>query len=281
MNESVQDQPVKPVIQPQQSQAVPEQQSPVSSDTPSTFVTTPPKKRPYWILAVFGLAAIVLVVIIVVIRVQGETGQKPAALPSPLPTQAPSPTPPQKSGFDVDSLNEDRWNAWFFGKESSVKQKGEKIFVETSVGATATTAAIVASKTVVKGDFEASVDVEIVQGAENAETAFVFHDEAEGWPNSIAIHLNKELDDSVTIRAIHVLAGQPSELAAESRTDNKLFSLRLIRSDDAVTFVVDEVTIAQTTGFFQGDGRISLSVESREPDFPQVLSTFDNFSLNF
>lgn len=282
---------------PSKIQQPPETQPPtsqsISAGQPASVTTTK-------LLSGFPLKAILIIVILIGLSTgggilaytllkndQAQKTQERAPLPTSQPTLAPSISKMTVDNFDSTFLDEDKWHSWALSDKSRVEQKGGKIEIGIPAGFTEYASAGLDSTTVINGNFEATVEAAIVNGGENfgSETALVFHDDVEGWPNQLSIFLRKEADGKTYIHAAKVLNSEYEELTFDkSYLHSGPFTIRISREKGAVTFSVKEggifVPIGQPTSeFYTGSGRITLHVNSFGPNFPSVLSIFDNFSL--
>lgn len=260
MEQPVQDISLQPVTQPSESQVVSSQPEPVS-----------PKKSFFWPLVVFGLVLLVtLGLVVAFFWVQRGASQEQA---SPVARQV-------TDSFSGETLDKAMWDAWKSDSQSNVVIEDGKLVIGTPASASKKTTVVVNSTVVTEEDFEASVDVEIVQGDENSTTGFTFHDGAGGWQNRLTIFLNSQTDGSVDVSAVKVLDGTVEVLGFLFFNKLGPFTLRITRSAGTATFIIDETVIGEaTSGVYQGEGRFSFHVVSHEPNFPSVSSSFDNFAL--
>lgn len=185
--------------------------------------------------------------------------------------------------FNDTSLNLQNWLTWSTTGLGRIEQRDGGLEIEIPAGMTEYTSAGVDSVAVLKGDFEATVDLEITQGGEGStsNTGFIFHEDTEDWLNQLSIFLRKEPDGTYSLRAVSV-RDESSELGSKSFTHPGPFTVRIERSGSMATFSVKEEGAFASLGLavvYQGSGRISLHVNSREPDYPSVVSTFDNLTF--
>jgi len=249
-----------PVTQPSENQVVSSQPEPVSS-----------KKSFPWLLIVFGLVLLVaLGLVVVFFWVQKEIPQKQA---SPVVIQF-------ADSFSGETLDKTMWNEWRPNDQSIIAVRDGKLVIETPTGVSKKTAVVVDSTVVIEKDFEASVDIEIIQGAKSSMTGFTFHDKAGGWQNRLTIFLSSQADGSVGISAVKLLDGTAEVLGFLLFNKPGPFTLRITRSASTATFMVDGAVIGEaTSGVYQSEGRFSFHVVSHEPNFPPASSSFDNFAL--
>lgn len=259
----------------------------VESSGPQVTITPPePNKKPILIITlvlVMLLVAVALLVVVVVRRQQTKVEEgvvtKPQVTQPAEPTQPPTFKGSFTDNFEEVDLNTNNWQGWISEGEPVIKQEGGKVVFEIPEDVGGPSSGILDSTLLVSGNFDASVDVELSVGGQNNETGFIFHEDVEGWPNCLAILFNKESDGSVFVRAISVRNGEASDLGSKYASAGPI-KVQMIRAGNSVEFVVEGETIGKVEKYdFQGDGRLAFQVSSLEPDFPSVVSAFDNFSL--
>lgn len=207
--------------------------------------------------------------------------------PTLQPTEIPTQSSIISDDFDSATLDTKLWNFWTLSDTSRAVQNNGKIEIEIPAGFTEYSSAGVDSTVVINGDFEATVDAEIVQGGDafGSEIALVFHEGIGEWTNQLSIFLVKDELGGVSIRAYKNLNGEYTTLDfVKSYEHAGPFTISLKREKGIVTFSYKEgaefVTLGQlTSGYYVGSGIITLHVNTFEPNFPGVISTFDNFVL--
>lgn len=286
MNLPVQAQTPQPVVQTPPLESAPGQE-PTMPTIPSAPEGQPKPSRKSLVVLVILLVLLAVVGTGLYFLLQRTEGTKPTVPSTQRPT-LPSPTPQPTERFSVDTevtdtfdgLNKENWSPFLSGSRSTIEAIGGKIVINIAQGENENSSGILNSTAFVAGDFEVSVDVEIVKGDQNSETVIIFHDDIDGWPNSLAVILQNEKEGSTNIRAVSVENGQDTVLGFETYVGSGPFTVRIIRSGSTVRFMVGEALLGQVeSGIYQGGGRLSLVVDSYEPVFPSAISTFDNFVL--
>jgi hypothetical protein len=182
--------------------------------------------------------------------------------------------------FDSAKLNEERWFTWPQSASSVVIQESGKLAIKVLPGGDSHGVAAIL-RGIIKGDFGIEVEVDVVDTGADSLTRVIFHDEAEGWPNSLELHFENE-ESSVLVSAVSVLDKKQSVRGSEIFDGSGPFKVKLLRNGREVTFIVNEMVIAQTedndNSVFLGDGMIALTLDSSEPD-RSVSAVFDNFRI--
>lgn len=186
--------------------------------------------------------------------------------------------------FSNGPLSTENWFPWTTKTEtSSVEQVNGRLEIEIPSTSGVYNAGGVDTKVNITGDFEATVDLAIISGGvDSSETGLIFHDTDDNWPNRLSLFLRKE-EDGTKLHAVSFVNGEQSYFGSRTYESSGPFTVKIKRSKGVATFSVleggDFEVIRTLTGFYTGGGYVTLHVNSFEPNYPAVFSTFDNFSL--
>ncbi len=235
-----------------------------------------------------SLPKILIVIVLLVIVATGgflgysllSEGDRDISLPTSRPF---GPRLVISDSFDSFTLDTEKWLDWTSDDGARVVQQDSRVELSILPGRTTYTDAGLNSTASITGDFEVSVDIVLIEGGElfGSESALVFHDDS--WENQISFYVRKELDNQVVVHAVTFTDGSELEVGEKGYDYTGPFKVRIARKGKTTTFSVREndsfVPIGQINDFYSGDGGITLHVNSKDPDFPTVLSGFDNFVL--
>lgn len=222
-----------------------------------------------------------------IVKKQPQNVEKRVFFPTSEPTKPPEPSLTLIDNFNNQALDTKQWSSWTLSDKSRVVQSSGKLEIEIPPGFTEYSSAGVDFTTIINSDFEATVDAQIVQGGEasGSEIALVFHEGVGEWKNGFSIFLVKDELGDVRIMADKSFNGEYTALNfVKSYEHTGPFTISIKREKGVVTYSYKEdtesVTLGQlTSGYYGGSGIITLHVNTLEPDFPGVISTFDNFVL--
>lgn len=194
--------------------------------------------------------------------------------------------------FSGQLLNQDNWFVFTSNDFPQLRQAEGEFTIQIPEDINEYTAAFIGTRAAVGGDFEASVDLNIVKSSLNSSSAFIFHDFTEGWLNSLIIYLENEADGNIVVRATTSKKGQEKILIYEKvpnlgyltsssvRLHERKYTLRIVRTGSNVKMTVGDSVIGEGADVYTGEGGFSLHVESRIPSSSAVISSFDNFNLH-
>ena len=182
--------------------------------------------------------------------------------------------------FDGQLLNQNIWFIWTSNNLPQLQQAEGKFTIQIPGDIDTDTAAFIGTKGRVRGDFQASVDVNIVSGSLNSSSAFIFHDLTEGWLNSLVIYLDNEADGNILIRVTTSNNGQGKVIGYEIVPNSGYLTLRITRTGSSVKMTVGDSVISEDANAYTGEGEFALHVESRIPSSSTVISSFDNFIIH-
>jgi len=182
--------------------------------------------------------------------------------------------------FSGQVLNQDIWFTLTSSNLPQLQQAEGKFTIQIPGDIDTDTAAFIGTKGRVRGDFQASVDVNIVSGSLNSWSAFIFHDFTEEWLNRLAIYLDNEADGNILIRVITLNNGQGKVIGYETVPNSGYLTLRITRTGSSVKMTVGDSVISEDANAYTGEGGFSLHVESRIPSSSTVISSFDNFIIH-
>lgn len=277
-----------PPVQPVTIQAIPDEQA-----APNIPPKLPSKSLARTLLLIVLILGILTgggyFVYSLTTKKQPQNAETRVFFPTAEPTKPREPSLIITDNFDNLNLDTQLWSPWTLSDTSRAVQNNGKIEIEIPAGFTEYTSAGVDSTTIINAnaDFEATVDAEIVQGGDalGSEIALVFHEGIGEWTNQLSTFLVKDERGGVKIGANKVLNGENSTLDFVKSFDYAgPFTISLKREKGTVTFSYKEgtefVTLGQlTSNYYGGSGILTLHVNTLEPNFPGVISTFDNFVL--
>jgi len=262
-----------------------DQQIPVGQVQPSVNTTSPPespKTSPvrsfitivFILVLILGLGALGYIIYITYGTPGIQKSEKPnlpiGTADTPIETADP---------FSGQVLNQDIWFTLTSNNSPQLQQAEGKFTIQIPGDIGVDTAAFIGTKAGVGGDFQASVDLNIVSGSLNSWSAFIFHDFTEGWLNRLAIYLDNEADGNILIRAVTLNNGQEKLIAYETVPNSGYLTLRIARTGSNVKMTVGDSVIGEDANAYTGEGGFALHVESRIPSSSTVISSFDNFIL--
>lgn len=182
--------------------------------------------------------------------------------------------------FNGQFLNQDIWFEWTSNNFPQFQQAEGKFTIQIPGDIDADTGAFIGTRNHVRGNFQASVDVNMVSGSSNSSSALIFHDFTEEWLNQLAIYLDNEADGNILIRAITLKNGQDKVIIYETVPNSGYLTLRITRTGSSVKMTVGDSVVGEDANAYTGEGEFSLHVDSQIPSSSTVISSFDNFILH-
>lgn len=200
---------------------------------------------------------------------------------------SPSPTPGAitfSDNFDAPALDTSFWTAFFPVEKGRVEQKNGKLEVEISGVRNTYNAAHLETDKIFTGDFSITADITEVKSGKppGADTGLFFHNS--DWKNQLSILLRKTADNEYTLIAGSNIDNTWTTAGEKKYNSSGPFTVRITRTGGKGIFQVKEngnfVLLGPVAdSVYGGDGRISLHTNSWEPNYPFLLSAYDNFTV--
>jgi hypothetical protein len=251
----------------------PTQQPVITSASGSTF----PVKKLLLALGIIVLLLLTGIFIFLLLKAKRQSAISTRTTQVATPTIVPMQSFKEQDFFEGGFLSV-IWDLNRLAGNPEVKLEQGKLVMAVPGGGPTRSVAILTLGRLVTTYFETSVDVELKDGGEGSETAFVFHDEVDGWPNRLAFYLTKN-EEGTFVRAVSFVDGEERELATTNLPPDNKVTFTITRATDSASFSIDGIPFAHGEGIYSGEGKVSLALNSIEPFFPQATSLFDNFTF--
>ncbi len=248
------------------------------------------------ILAIIFTGILLLALPVGIFLSQKRQDIRPKAVDiTPTPTITigiPQTTATISDNFDGGSLDTGKWKIYSNNPQiatgSAIKQENGVLRFTIPSGLTSYTGITADYKDKITGDYEASADVTLEQGGDpyGADSMIIMHDDT--WDNGLLLTLRKETGGIYKLYALNKINGVHNEVKVVTIASNGPVTLQIKRIGTSGDFYYklgngSLTQIASVPNVYAGNGTLALTINSWEPNFPAITSTFDNFSakVNF